>query len=213
MGRIDRISIVLRSSGAIALLGAALAGCAEATTAPGQSEAKATPTSAAEQTAAVTGPSAGEVAAGAQATAVAQAAVSRGLASAAALTAYRTRAGIALQSYANALGALRERDREVGERPALIGDASWIGRTRAAMQGMQTSSDRLTEIEIVPPEMALTASLIRQIDGETRLLGREYELGIQGGAPASLATAGKRTTLMLALLGEANRELRRGQGA
>src|SRR5688500_9253136 len=93
MGRLDRISIVLRSAGAVALLGAALAGCGDATTAPAQSEARATPTSAAEQPTAVSGPSAGDVAAGAQATAVAQAAVSRGQASAAALTAYRTRAG------------------------------------------------------------------------------------------------------------------------
>ena len=196
------------------MLSSALFGCGDATTAPASSNAQPSPTATSDvATAPTTGPTASEAAAGAQATAVSVAAASSGVAREAAMTSYRTRTGIALQEYANALGALRERDREVGERPALVGDAAWLGRTRTALQLMQSSADRLTAIETIPPEMARTATLIRQIHGETQTINQEYGRGIQDAAPASLAAAGNRTTLVLALLGEANRELRRGQGA
>ncbi|MBI3970916.1 MAG: hypothetical protein HY332_06470 [Chloroflexi bacterium] len=200
----------ISAAGVIALLCIVIAGCGEPAGTPTQSVAPPTPTAVAEELAGSSPLSAAEVAAGVQATAVSQAVVARAQASAATLRVYRTKAGVALQEYANALGTLREKDREVGERPALIADTEWLGRTTTAMHLMQAAADRLTAIEPVPPEMAVTAALIRQIEGETRLLNREYGLGIESAASAAIAAAGRRTTPMLALVGQANIELRRG---
>jgi len=117
---------------------------------------------------------------------------------------------VALQDYANAMGSLRETDGQIGERPALISDAEWLDRTRKSLRLMQAAADRLIAIEPIPPEMAVTDGLIRQIEGDTRVLNRDYGLGIDNMAPAAVTAAGAQTTPMLALLAHANRELRRG---
>jgi hypothetical protein len=203
----------LVNAGGVVLLSLAIAGCGEG--APGtagssaQSAAPPAPTSVAEE-ALSSAPSAADVAAGARATVVSNAAQARERASAATLTVYRAKAGVALQDYANAMGTLRETDRQIGVRPALISDAEWLDRTRKSLRLMQSAADRLIAIDPIPPEMAVTDGLIRQIDGDTRVLNQEYGLGIENVAPAAVTTAGARTTPLLALLAQANRELRRG---
>lgn len=191
----------------------AIAGCGEGVPGtagtPAQSAAPAATASAAGE-ALTSAPSAADVAAGARATAVSNAAQASERARAATLTVYRTKAGVALQDYANAMGTLRETDRQIGVRPALISDAEWLERTRKSLRLMQAASERLTAIEPVPPEMAVTDRLIRQIEGDTRVLSRDYGLGIDNLAPAAVTAAGARTTPMLTLLAQANRELRRG---
>lgn len=155
-------------------------------------------------------PSAAQVAAGVQATVVFNAAAAQDKVDTERVRVYRSRAGVALQDYANALGKLRDKDREVAERPTLIDDAVWLFRTREAMQLMQSSASRLTSFDPIPPEMAVTAQLVQQLDGDTRLLTREYGLGIDSASPAALATAASRTTPLSVLLARANLELRRG---
>ena len=155
-------------------------------------------------------PSAAQVAAGVQATVVFDAATARDKVSAEAVRVYRVRAGIALQDYANALGRLRDKDRELAERPALIADPAWLLRTREAVQVMQGSAARLVAVDVVPPEMAATARLVQQLDGDTRQLAQEYASGIDTASPAALAAAGARTTPLLTLLARTNLELRRG---
>lgn len=200
---------ILAAASGIVLMGIVVAGCGQAVdtaaTAP-----RVTATPVADEQPAPKGPSAAEVAAGLQATVTSNAAAARERAGATRLLAYRAKAGVALQDYANALGTLRERDRQIGERPTLVTDAEWLARTTMAMQRMQLAVSQLTAIEPLPPEMAITDALIRQLDGETRLLTREYGLGIERAAPAAITEAGRRTSSMLELLAQANRELRRG---
>ena len=193
---------------------AGLVGCAEATapaalpaqSAAQTSDAPATPLEPAESSA----PTAADTAASVQATAVSQAAAGRAQASAAAVLAYRPKVAIRLQSYANALGVLREADRRAGQQATLIADAEWLSRTRTALRLMESAADQMTAVTSVPPEMTVTDGLIQQIDDETRLLNRDYALGIDIASPSAIAAASQRTTPILALLARANLELRRG---
>ena len=205
--------------GAMAGLGmlamAAVAGCA-GDAAPAAPSAAQQPTATTVSTpepsapSAPSTPSAAETAAGAQATAVSQAAAGRVQVSAAAVASYRVKVAIGLQSYANALGALQQADRRAGEQAALIADAEWRSGARTALRQMESAADLMTAVTPIPPEMALTDGLIRQIDDETRVLSRDFGLGMDLASPAAIAAAGQRTATVSALLARANIELRRG---
>jgi hypothetical protein len=206
------------ASGAVAVLGVlavgALAGCAgdAAPAAPSAAQPAATAVSTPEPAApsATSAPSAAETAAGVQATAVSQAAAGRVQVSAAAVASYRVKVAIGLQSYANALGALQQADRRAGEQATLIADAEWRSRARTALRQMESAADLMTGVTPIPPEMALTDALIREIDDETRVLSRDFGLGMDLASPAAITAAGQRTAAVSALLARANIELRRG---
>ena len=203
----------MSAMGVGALVPILLAGC-EAPPAASSSTAAATATTSSAQESGTVVPTAAERAAFAQATSVAGVAAARLVAGAETLRVYRSRAGLALQGYANALGALREKDREIAERPILIGDPVWVFRAKGAMQSMQVATDQLTALNTplnpAPPEMTVTAALIDQVAGETIVLTRDYRLGMDRADLSAIATAGARSKAILDLLSRANLELRRG---
>jgi hypothetical protein len=148
----------------------------------------------------------------ARATAAAQSAVRQAQAGAEARRVYVSRAGLALQRYADALAAFYQKNREARDRPALVRDAIWRSRTGAALVAMRDAADALTLLRPVPEDMAATAGLFGQISVETGQLAQDYASGIDvaaetAGGPLPLASS--RTDRASELTRQANLELRR----
>jgi hypothetical protein len=169
-----------------------------------------TATSAAE--APVAPPSTAERAVQAQATAAAQAAITQAAAGVTARRAYGTKAGLALQRYADALGSFYEKNREARDRPALLQDTAWRFRTEAALGTMQAAATELTALRPVPDGMAVPADLFGQLAIETTLLRQDYAdyaQGIGDVAAQVLPFPGTRTARAGDLVRRANVEVRR----
>lgn len=145
----------------------------------------------------------------ATATAVAQAAVTQAQAGATARRIYSTKAGLALQRYADAMGSFYQKHREARDKPALLLDASWRLRTTAALGTMRAAAGELTALRPVPQDMAASAALFDQIAVETAQLGQDYARGIDAAGAAGLPFASARTDHAADLLREANVEIRR----
>jgi hypothetical protein len=153
----------------------------------------------------------------ARATAAAQAAAQAGLAraqaGAAARRVYSTRAGLALQRYADALGLFWEKHRQARERPELLRDAEWRARTAAALVAMQRAADELTALGPGPPDLAAAAALFAQLAGETAQVGQDYARGLADPDAGSVPFPGTRLDRASDLLRQANVEVRRAAPA
>jgi len=149
----------------------------------------------------------------ARATATAASAVRQSQAGAEARRVYVSRAGLALQRYADALAALYQMNREARDQPTLVRDAIWRSRTGAALVTMRDAADALTVLRPVPEDMSVTAGLFGQISAETGQLAQEYAGGIAvTAAPAGesgLPFSSARTDRASELTRQANLELRR----
>jgi hypothetical protein len=145
----------------------------------------------------------------ATATAVAQAAANQAQAGATARRVYGTKAGLALQRYADAMGSFYQKHREARDQPALLLDAAWRLRTTAALGTMRAAASELTALRPVPEDMAAAAALFDQIAVETAQLGQDYARGIGTAGAAGLPFASARTERAADLLRDANVEIRR----
>jgi hypothetical protein len=156
-----------------------------------------------------------QVRATAAAMVAAQAGLARAQASADARRVYSTRAGLALQRYADAQGLFRERHGQARERPELLRDAEWRARTAGALVAMQGAADELTALRPVPPDMAVPAALFTQLAGETTQLAQDYARGLaDADADATrVPFPGTRLDRASDLLRRANVEVRRGAPA
>jgi hypothetical protein len=131
-------------------------------------------------------------------------------AGAAAQRVYVSRAGLALQQYADSLAVFFQGNREARDRPALIRDAEWRGRTAAALARMRNATDALTALQPVPTQLAPAAVLFDQLAAETAGLAVDYSRAA-GNAPdeAMARLTADRTARASELTQEANIELRR----
>jgi tetratricopeptide (TPR) repeat protein len=150
-----------------------------------------------------------QVRATAAAMAAAQAGLARAQAGADARRVYSSRAGLALQRYADALGLFWEKHRQARERPELLRDAEWRFRTAAALDAMQRAAAELTALGPVPPDLAPAAALFAQLAAETAQLGQDHARGLAGPDAPGLPFPSTRTDRASELLREANVELRR----
>jgi hypothetical protein len=149
----------------------------------------------------------------ARATAAAQAAAQAGLARAQAgadaRRVYSSRAGLALQRYADALGLFWEKHRQARERPELLRDAEWRARTAAALVAMQRAADELTALGPGPPDLAAAAALFAQLAGETTQVGQDYARGLADPDAGGVPFPSTRLDRASDLLRQANVEVRR----
>jgi hypothetical protein len=145
----------------------------------------------------------------ASATAAAQSAVTQAQASANARRVYSASAGLSLQRYADALGVLRDRSRQIRERPELLRDAEWRVRTAASLDVMQRAADDLTALRPLPPDMAVPAALFTQLAAETTQLRQDYARGLSDADATGALFPGSSTDRADDLLKQANVELRR----
>jgi hypothetical protein len=150
-----------------------------------------------------------EQSAQARATAAAQVVLSRAQAGADARRVYSTRAGLALQRHADALGLFWEKHRQARERPELLRDAEWRVRTGAALVAMQRAADELTALRPVPQDMAVSAELFAQLASETTQLAQDYARGLNDADSRSVPFASTRMDRASDLLRQANVEIRR----
>ena len=145
----------------------------------------------------------------ARAAAAAQVVLSRAQAGTDARRVYSTRAALALQRHADALGLFWEKHRQARERPELLRDAEWRARTAAALVALQRAADELTALRPVPEGMAASAELFAQLAGETAQLAQEYARGFTDADSRSVPFASTRLDRASDLLRQANIEVRR----
>jgi tetratricopeptide (TPR) repeat protein len=150
-----------------------------------------------------------QVRATAAAMAAAQAGLARAQASADARRVYSSRAGLALQRYADALGLFWEKHRQARERPELVRDAEWRFRTAAALETMQRAAAELTALRPVPPDLAAAAALFAQLADETTQVGQDYARGLAGPEATGVPFPSTRLDRASDLLRQANVEVRR----
>ena len=155
----------------------------------------------------------------ARGTAIAAVAVRQSLAGVEARRVYVSRAGLALQRYADALGSFYDRNRQARERPGLAGDAIWRARTGASLATMREATEALVALQPVPEGLAPSAALFGEMFAETAALARDYADGLGntaavegagiGAGADGLPFASTRTERASDLTRQANIELRR----
>jgi hypothetical protein len=152
----------------------------------------------------------------AQATAQANAATVQAQAVATTRRIYTSRVEQSLQRYANALGGVRDSNRQVAERPAVVADVLWRAQAATALQAMHGAAAEFTAAGPVPVDLTGVADLLQQVADETAQLSQ----AAIGGASAAdgvntieVAAARTRIVRIAGLLKQANVDIRQGAAA